>query len=76
MHKMLKYWLGFCAAIFSLSLQAQSQMPQVEMADTLRANGKIYVVVVILAVIFIGIIGYLIVIDRKLSKLEKEEERR
>ncbi len=70
---MYKYWLGFCTLLLSISLKAQNQMPEVEMADTLRANGKIYVVVVILSIIFIGIAGYLVVIDRKLSKLEKEE---
>ncbi len=74
MHKMMKYWLGFCFAIIGLSLQAQSQMPEVEMADALRENGKIYVVVVILSIIFIGIIAYLITIDRKLNKLEKGEK--
>lgn len=71
---MMKYWLGFCFTIMGITLQAQSQMPEVEMADALRANGKIYVVVVILAVIFVGIIGYLITIDRKLNKLEKGEK--
>lgn len=45
---------------------------QVEMADALFQSGKIYVVVTVLSVIFVGIVGYLIVIDRKISKLEKE----
>ncbi len=71
---MMKYWLGFCFALLGLSMKAQSQMPQVEMADALRQNGKIYVVVVIVSIIFIGIIGYLISIDRKLNKLEKGEK--
>lgn len=71
---MMKYWFGFCLALMGLSLQAQSRMPEVEMADALRANGKIYVVVVILSIIFIGIVGYLITIDRKLNKLEKGEK--
>lgn len=31
-----------------------------------------FVVVTVLAVILIGIFGYLFIIDRKLSKLEKE----
>ena len=43
------------------------------MADVMRSNGKIYVVVAVLAVIFIGIILYLIRIDRKISKLEKRD---
>lgn len=54
------------AAIFA------QETDQVEMADALFQSGKIYVVVTVLAVIFIGIVGYLIVIDRKIGKLEKE----
>ena len=40
--------------------------------DEMRSNGKIYVVVAVLVAIFIGIILYLIRLDRKISKLEKE----
>lgn len=43
-----------------------------DMADEMRSNGKIYVVVAVLTAIFIGIILYLIRLDRKISKLEKE----
>jgi CcmD family protein len=42
------------------------------MADEMRSNGKIYVVVAVLVTIFIGLILYLIRLDRKLSRLEKE----
>jgi uncharacterized membrane protein len=45
---------------------------KIEMADTLRGNGKIYVVVAVLSLIFLGILIYLIVIDRKITKLEQE----
>ena len=45
---------------------------EVEMADVMRSNGKIYVVVGVLLAILIGLIVYLISIDRKLSRLEKE----
>ena len=34
--------------------------------------GKIFVVVGVLALILVGIFGYLFSIDRKLTKLEKE----
>lgn len=44
---------------------------QVEMADELRTSGKIYVVVGVLVTILLGIITYLIMIDRKLSDIEK-----
>ncbi|OIN58136.1 CcmD family protein [Arsenicibacter rosenii] len=45
---------------------------QVEMADQLRADGKIWVVVAVIALVFAGIITYLIRLDRQVGKLEKE----
>lgn len=44
----------------------------VEMADTMRSNGKIYVVVAVVMTIFTGLIAYTIVIDRKVSRIERE----
>jgi uncharacterized integral membrane protein len=44
----------------------------VEMADTMRQNGKIYVVVAVILTIFTGIIIYLVRLDRKITKLERE----
>ena len=43
----------------------------VEMADAMRSNGRIYVVVAVILAIFAGIILYLFRLDRKISKLEK-----
>ena len=43
-----------------------------EMADVLRQNGKIYVVVAAVVIIVAGLLAYLISLDRKVSKLEKE----
>lgn len=45
---------------------------EVKMADTLRSEGKIYVVVTVVVIILIGIILYLILIDRKVSNMEKK----
>ncbi|MBK6522758.1 MAG: CcmD family protein [Sphingobacteriaceae bacterium] len=45
---------------------------EVEMADSFRADGKIYVVITVLAIVFTCIIGILIFLERKLSRLEKE----
>lgn len=47
---------------------------ETEMADAMRSNGKIYVVVTVLATIFAGIFAYLVYLDRKISKLEKENK--
>jgi len=58
--------------VFSMNLMAQSPVNEVEMADAMRTNGKIYVVVAVLSVVMAGFIFYLISVDRKLSRLEKE----
>lgn len=54
-------------------ITATASFAQVEMADTMRSNGKIYVVVVVLATIFAGIFAYLVYLDRKITRLEKEK---
>ena len=46
---------------------------KVEMADNFRADGKIYVVLVIILVILAGLFFYLIRIDRKVTKLEEQK---
>jgi CcmD family protein len=53
-----------------LSLPAFSQ--DVEMADTMRSEGKIYVVVAIILIVLIGLFVYLFLLDRKVSNLEKQ----
>jgi hypothetical protein len=50
----------------------QSVVEEVAMADQMRADGKIWVVVAVISVIFAGIITFLVNIDRKVSKLEKQ----
>lgn len=44
----------------------------VEMADVMRSNGKIYVVVGAIMIIFVGLAVYTITIDRKVKKMEDE----
>jgi CcmD family protein len=52
----------------SFNLFAQEE---VQMADQMRADGKIWVVVAVIAIVFVGIIAYLVLLDRKLRKIEK-----
>ncbi len=59
-----------CAILQSFAQETQN----VEMADALRSSGKIYVVVGVIAVIFLGIATYLFYMERRLSKLEKEQK--
>lgn len=44
----------------------------VAMADQMRSDGKIWVVIAVITVMFIGLLGYLISLDRKITKLEKQ----
>jgi hypothetical protein len=44
----------------------------VEMADRLRADGKIWVVVAVVAIVFTGIVINMVRLDSKVSKIEKE----
>jgi uncharacterized integral membrane protein len=43
-----------------------------EMADVMRSNGKIYVVVGIILIVLTGLIGFLFLLDRKITKLENK----
>jgi CcmD family protein len=61
--------VNFLFTFLLLAVAAQAQ--DAEMADTMRSNGKIYVVVAIVLVILLGLVAYLVSIDRKVSNLEK-----
>ena len=63
----------FLLTIFLILITATISSAQTEMADAMRSNGKIYVVVTVLATIFAGLFAYLVYLDRKISKLEKEK---
>jgi hypothetical protein len=54
----------------SLPVVAQGSNP--EMADALRQDGKIWVVVLSLLVILIGMVGYLFRTESRLQNLEKK----
>jgi CcmD family protein len=56
--------------------QATAATDQPEMADALRASGKIYVVVLVIVIIISGLLLYLVRLDRKVSRLEREVEGR
>jgi CcmD family protein len=57
------------------SVQTFSQESNsVEMATGLRSSGKIYVVIAVISVIFIGLAAYLFTIDKRLKKIERENK--
>jgi hypothetical protein len=67
----MKNFIVFLFMLFSLTAFGQ-QSNTVEMADKFREEGKIYVVVAVVLIILIGMLTYVILLDRKISKLERE----
>lgn len=63
----MKNLLGLLLSLISMSAVAQSD---VEMADVMRSDGKIYVVVGIILIILVGLLLYLFKLDRKITRLE------
>ena len=57
-----------------MATQAMAFAQSATMADELRNSGKIYVVVAILVLILLGVIIYLIRLEKKIKKVEKELE--
>ena len=71
MRKIKFLLICFLMLVLQLATRAQDE-GKTEMADTMRSNGRIYVVVAVMLVILIGLIVFLIRLDRKINKLEKE----
>ena len=72
---MNKYLLLVLSLLTTLPNIILAQMPtnsEIEMADSMVANGKIDVVVGVLTIVFVCIVTYLIMLDKKVSKLEKQ----
>jgi CcmD family protein len=65
----LKTMWALMALLLPTSVLAQG----VDMAETMRSEGKIYVVVGVIAIIFIGLVVYLISLDRRISKMENRK---
>ncbi|MFK7905226.1 MAG: CcmD family protein [Chitinophagales bacterium] len=55
-----------------LSLFAQSNKADNGMANMMYSSGKIYVVIGVILLIFIGIVFYLVALDRRIGRMEDE----
>jgi len=71
---MKNLFLTICLILSFSALSFAQNAGGVEMATELRSSGKIYVVVAVIAVIFIGLAIYLFSIDNRLKKIEKQNQ--
>ena len=69
--KMKRLLLALTLMLSFVSAFAQEE--RVEMADAMHSNGKIYVVVGVVLIVLFGVFAYLIALDKKLKKLEKNQ---
>lgn len=73
--KKFLYWIVFifiCAYSFA---QDNSGKQIHEEVGGLRANGKIYVVVAVVITMLLGLLFYLLRLDKKITRLEKHYNR-
>ncbi len=76
MANFFRFFAIFIVILFA-AFAADAQMADamvnkpVEMADGMRSNGKIFVVVAVLTIIFLGIIFYLVRLEKRINQLEK-----
>lgn len=53
-------------------LLSSFQTEDIEMADGIRSNGLIYIVVIIVLIILTGLFVYLYTLDRKITRIEND----
>lgn len=79
---MINKAFSFCCTFLLLLISFLAHAQEGPQQDTetgpvnefFRSNGKIYVIVGVLLIIFTGIVIFLISLDRKISRLEKRDK--
>lgn len=71
MRKLNILLLSIVLVLIASPVFPQNNQPA-EMADSMRSNGKIYVVIAVILTILGGLIAYVVSLDRKISKMEKD----
>lgn len=72
-----KKFLGILLLFWLLSTSAFAQATEDEKKYTafeMRSNGKIYVVVAVMLIIMLGLLFYVVRVDRKITRLEEKQE--
>lgn len=68
--KLLKFILAIL--LLSSNIQVWAQPARTPMAELMRSDGRIYVVIAVLLTILGGLIFYLVRLDNRIKQLEKE----
>lgn len=69
----LKLLFTLLASLFFSGISiAQETTSNIQMAERFYGEGKIYIVIAVMTIIFLGIVLYLIRLEKKIKKLENE----
>lgn len=68
----MKHFVKFLFTIALILVASFAKAQDAVMADGLRSEGKIYVVVLIIMIVLFGLIAYLFLMDRKLNRIERQ----
>ncbi len=72
MQKIKAIFLLSSLILLNLLAVAQADTGKSAFGETMRSNGRIYVVVAVMLTILTGLILYLVRLDKKISKVEKD----
>ena len=72
MDKIKRTGLAMACCLLNIMAMAQDNKTADGSTDFMRSNGKIYVVIAVAAIIITGLFLYLLNLERKIKKLEKE----
>lgn len=68
----MKIFASITATFLMILASLPAQAAESWLEETMYSSGKIYVVVVVVAVVLLGIFAYLLWMDKRLRKLEEE----
>lgn len=72
MRKTKNLFILFAAMLLTTIVRAQDMEGKTAFGETMRSSGRIYVVLAVMLTILAGLILYLVRLDRKITKIEKE----
>jgi hydrogenase-4 membrane subunit HyfE len=67
----IKYMSALIISLLLTLINYAQTDDKAEMADTMRSNGRIYVVVAVVVLILLGLFLYLVRLDKKITRIEK-----
>jgi hypothetical protein len=58
--------------LVTIIVHSQEGAAKTGFGETMRSNGRIYVVIAVILTILLGLILYLVRLDKKMTKMEKD----